>query len=75
MMSEFGERLSQLRAKRKLSLNEVCEKVGIPPSRLIELERGVRLPTSGQIESLEIFFEVNSGELAKLSESLENEDW
>ena len=75
MMSEFGERLSQLRTKRKLSLNEVCEQVGIPPSRLIELERGVRLPTSGQIESLENFFEVNSGELAKLSESLEKADW
>ena len=75
MMSEFGERLSQLRADSQLSLNQVCEQVGIPPSRLIELERGVRLPTSGQIESLETFFEVNSGELAKLSESLEKAVW
>jgi len=68
-MSEFGERLIQLREKSKLSLREICQKVGIPPSRLIELERGVRIPTSGQIQHLENFYGINSGELAKLAES------
>ena len=74
-MSEFGERLGQLRADSKLSLKEICIQAGIPPSRLIELERGVRLPTSGQIEILEQFYGVNSGELAELSTGAENTEW
>ncbi len=74
-MSELGERLIQLRAKSKLSLKEICEKAGIPPSRLVELERGVRIPTSGQIEHLENFYGVNSGELAELAKSTDAAQW
>jgi transcriptional regulator with XRE-family HTH domain len=74
-MSELGERLIQLRAKSKLSLNEICEKAGIPPSRLVELERGVRIPTSGQIEHLENFYGVNSGEIAELAQSTDAAEW
>ncbi len=69
-MSEFGERLIQLRAKSKLSLREICQQTGIPPSRLVELERGVRIPTSGQVEHLENFYNLNSGELAERVRSL-----
>ena len=68
-MGEFGERLVKLRSESKLTLREICEQVGIPPSRLVELERSVRIPTSGQIEGLEKFYKVNSGELADLAES------
>ena len=74
-MSELGERLIQLRAKSKLSLKEICEKAGIPPSRLVELERGVRIPTSGQIEHLENFYGVNSDELAELAQSTDAAEW
>ena len=74
-MSELGERLIELRAKSKLSLKEICEKAGIPPSRLVELERGVRIPTSGQIEHLENFYGVNSGELAELAKSTDAAQW
>jgi transcriptional regulator with XRE-family HTH domain len=74
-MSELGERLIQLRAKSKLSLKEICEKAGVPPSRLVELERGVRIPTSGQIEHLENFYGVNSGELAELAKSTDAAQW
>lgn len=74
-MSEFGERLVYLRNKSKLSLTEICEKVGIPPSRLVELERGVRIPTPGQIEHLETFYGVNSGELSELVKSIETGEW
>ena len=73
-MSEFSERLIQLRAESKLSLKEICRGAGIPPYRLVELERDIRIPTSGQIEHLEIFYKVNSGELAKLAKTLENTD-
>ncbi len=67
-MNAFGEKLISLRSKRKLSVKEVCQKVGIPQSRLTELERGIRIPTSGQIERLEKFYEVNPAELAGLAE-------
>jgi transcriptional regulator with XRE-family HTH domain len=66
-MSEDGERLKNLRTKRKLTLNQVCQQVGIPPSRLVEIERGVRLATPGQIERLESFYEVKSGAFAALA--------
>ena len=67
-MREFGEKLRKLRADRGLAVKEVCRQVGIPQSRLIELERGVRIPTSGQIERLEKFFEVDEGALAALTQ-------
>ena len=66
-MSEAGERLMNLRKKRDLTLNQVCQQVGIPPSRLVEIERGIRWATPGQIERLESFYEVKSGELAGLA--------
>ena len=75
IMSDFGEKLIELRNKSKLSLKEISEKAGIPPSRLVELEYGVRIPTSGQIEHLENFYGVNSGELAELSQQLEKTNW
>jgi transcriptional regulator with XRE-family HTH domain len=70
-MSEFGEKLSKLRSESNLTLKEICLQAGIPPSRLVELEYGVRIPTPGQIERLEKFYKTNSGELAELAKSLE----
>lgn len=74
-MSKFGEQLTRLRSESKSSLKEICEQIGIPPSRLVELERGIRIPTSGQIKSLEDFYGVNSGALAELANSPEPADW
>ena len=70
-MSEFGEKLIKLRSESNLTLKEICRQAGIPPSRLVELEYGVRIPTPGQIERLEKFYKTNSGELAELAKSLE----
>jgi transcriptional regulator with XRE-family HTH domain len=70
-MNNFAEQLIRLRTESKLSLKEICEKIGIPPSRLVELERGIRIPTSGQIKNLENFYGVNSGALAELAKSAE----
>ena len=64
-MSEFGEKIKNLRTERGLTVKELCQQVGIPQSRLSELERGVRLPTSGQTLSLEKYFDVASGGLAE----------
>ncbi len=67
-MSEFGEKIKSLRTKRDLTVLEVCRQVGIPQSRLSELERGVRLPTTGQINNLEKYYEVASGGLVDLDQ-------
>ena len=67
-MNEFGDKLISLRTARSLTAKEVCKQVHIPQSRLNELEWGVRIPTPGQIKSLEKFFEIDSdvlGDLAK----------
>ena len=74
-MSDFGEKLIELRNKSKLSLKEICKQAGIPPSRLVELENGVRIPTPGQIEHLENFYGINSGGLAELSQEVANTEW
>jgi len=70
-MSEFGETLVNLRTDRGLSVKEACRKVGIPQSRLSELERGVRIPTPGQITQLEKFYEIESDKLAALAKIFE----
>jgi len=62
-MSEFGEKIKNLRTKQDLTVKEVCRQVGIPQSRLSELERGVRLPTTGQINSLEKYYDVDLDQL------------
>jgi transcriptional regulator with XRE-family HTH domain len=67
-MSEFGEKIKSLRTKQNLTVKEVCRQVGIPQSRLSELERGVRLPTTGQINSLEKYYDVDSGGLVDLDQ-------
>jgi len=67
-MSEFGEKIKSLRIDRDLTRKEVCQQAGIPQSRLSELERGVRLPTTGQISNLENYYEVDSGGLAELDQ-------
>ena len=72
-MNEFGDKLISLRSASGLTAKEVCKQVHIPQSRLNELEWGVRIPTPGQIESLENFFGVDSGQLADLAKSLENQ--
>ena len=68
-MSGFGEKIKTLRTERGLTVKEVCRQVGIPQSRLSEMERGVRLPTPGQISGLAEYFDVDSGGLAELEKS------
>ena len=67
-MSKFGNKIKDLRTERNLKPGKVAYDVGIPESRLNELEWGVRIPTAGQIERLEKYFEVTEGELAALME-------
>jgi transcriptional regulator with XRE-family HTH domain len=67
-MSEVGAKLLSIRTERDLTVNEVSKQAGIPPSRLVEIERGVRLATSGQIERLEKLYEVKEGKISALAD-------
>ena len=71
-MVHFTEKLYRLRTERNLTLKDVCKQLGIPPSRLVEIERGIRIPTSGQIERLEKFYELKPGELAAMAKISED---
>lgn len=57
-MEDFGAKLSSLRSEKNLSLKDVAHGVAIPESRLLELERGVRIPTEGQAERLAAYYGV-----------------
>lgn len=66
-MSAFGDKVADLRKQHGLTIKELCQMVGIPQSRLSELERGVRIPTPGQINKLETYFGIKAGSLAELA--------
>jgi transcriptional regulator with XRE-family HTH domain len=63
-MNKFGSTILRLRNERNLTTNDVARAVAIPQSRYSELEKGIRVPTDGQIKRLEKFFNLTDGELA-----------
>lgn len=63
-MIEFGRELKRLREKKQVTTKDVGRAVGIPQSRYSELEKAIRVPTDGQIERLEKYYEVSAGALA-----------
>ncbi len=65
-MNKFGEKILNLRTEKSLSIKEVGQVVAIPHSRYSELEKGIRIPTQGQVERLENFYDVADGELSGL---------
>lgn len=65
-MAKYGEKLQTLRKERDLTVKEVAYKMGIPQSRMLEIEREVRIPSAGQISRLEQFFGTPTGEIAAL---------
>ena len=65
-MSEFGDKIISLRTERGLTVKEVSKQVGIPQSRLSELERGVRLPTTNQISILGKYYDFDETTLGEL---------
>lgn len=68
-MTAFGQELERLRGDKQVTTKEVARGVGIPQSRYRELEKGIRVPTDGQIQRLENYYGVASGTLAGLWES------
>lgn len=66
-MNKFGERIESLRHECKLTLKQAAEALSIPQSRLSEIEKGVRIPTPGQVERMAGFYDVPADELAALT--------
>lgn len=58
-MTTFGKRLRYLRNKRKLTMRELGEKVGLTESAIGMIERGERNPSFDKLQELSNFFEVD----------------
>ncbi len=65
-MNEFGKKILRLRTEKNPGTKEAGHAVAIPQSRYSELEKGIRIPTEGQIERLENFYNVTDGQLSAL---------
>ena len=46
MTDKFGERVKDIRSKKKLTQEQVGERAGINPKYLGEIERGIKSPTA-----------------------------
>ena len=78
MNNAFGEKIKALRTGRNESMQDAAHRLGIPQSRLSELEKGVRIPMDGQIERMAKHYGVTAEELttllkAELASLLEND--
>lgn len=58
-MSRFCERLKELRTSRKLSQQELADRLGISKSSINMYERGEREPGLGMLEAIADFFNVD----------------
>ena len=65
-MDRFGVKIEELRSKKSVTSAEAARALGIPQSRLRELEKGIRLPTDGQVHRMEAYYSMGDGELASL---------
>ena len=67
-MSQAGDTLKRLREEQNLTVNQISQKMGIPPSRLYEIEQGIRLATESQLARLETYFSLDAGALSESSQ-------
>jgi len=51
-MDKYIERFKQIREEKKLSLDEVAERVGVPGQCLAMIEIGEIIPTERQLEAI-----------------------
>lgn len=65
-MNKFGEKILNLRTEKNLTTKDIGQAIAIPHSRYSELEKGIRIPTDGQVERLEKFYGVPDGALSGL---------
>ncbi len=66
MNNAFGEKIKALRTGRNETIQDAAHVLGIPWSRLSELEKGVRIPVDGQIERMAQHYGVSAEELTEL---------
>jgi transcriptional regulator with XRE-family HTH domain len=64
-ITSFGEFVRSLRVKKRLSLREVAQIIGIDTSLLGKIERNQRHPTKAQIKHVAKFFELDEKQMIK----------
>ena len=65
-MDDFGKKIEMLRTGKNVTSAQAAGILGIPQSRLRELEKGIRVPTEGQVKRMEDYYGVNPGGLSAL---------
>lgn len=66
-MSFFGEKLKNARIKKRITFRKLSELVGLSPSFLSELEKGIRQPPKEEekIKNLAIVLGIDQDQLIK----------
>ena len=59
-MVDFGERLKNLRTKKKLTQSQLATKLGLSKSEISAYENGIRLPSYDILISLTFIFQVST---------------
>lgn len=62
---DFGQRLKSLRKQRKLSQAKLADKLGVHPTYISSLERGLRNPSLKVIDRIALALEINRENLIK----------
>lgn len=65
-MNDFGQKIETLRMAQNATRAEAASILGIPQSRLREIEKGIRVPTEGQVKRMEDYYGVKPGDLSAL---------
>lgn len=66
-MESFGQKIETLRKEKNATSADAARALGIPQSRLRELEKGIRIPTESQVKRMESYFGTSTGGLWELA--------
>ena len=67
-MKELAERLKELRANKKLSLEQLAKNIGVTDTAVMKWEQNKSEPTAMNIKQLALFFDVSSDYLLGLED-------
>lgn len=64
---QIGELVMKLRVYRGLSIAQLAVRVGVNPSLLSEVERGLRLPNDEMVRNLAVYFSLDENTLFEIA--------
>lgn len=64
---QIGELVMKLRVYRGLSIAQLAVRIGVNPTHLSEVERGIRLPNDEMVRSLAVYFSLDENTLFEIA--------